>query len=369
MIFADNMTEVQRLPPSVLTARKKAAGPARDGRHRVRAGPLRSLVALLREQGVEQGPLLGACGLAADALDDDEHWLPFDAAARLLRLAAEATGLPDFGLRMAERCDPAVLGVVARNMQLAPTVGAALMVLRRDFHLHDRGAVPYVADLGDGCVALGYALSRHDTEAVAVTYDLAIGIGLKLLQALCGSGFTARQVSFAHRAPKDARPHRRFFGAPLVFDAAHTQIEFDAAWLARPLPGSEAAARAALQHAARGFDADMPRSLGERVRSVAQTLLMSGSLSEPRIAAELGLHSRNLRRKLAAEGMGVQALIDEVRDQLARQLLAETRLPLADIALALQYTDVASFARAFKRRIGVPPGRWRMQRIRPPAAP
>lgn len=338
-------------------------------RHLVRAAPLRSLPALLRQQGIEPAPLLAACGLAAGALDADEHWLSFDAAARLLRLAAEATGCADLGLRLAERSDPAALGVVARNMQLAPTVGAALQVLRRDFHLHDRGAVPYLTDLGDGCVALGYALSRHDTEAVAVTYDLAIGIGLKLLKALCGRGFVARQVSFAHRAPKDARPHRRFFGAPVLFDATHTQIEFDAAWLERALPGSEAAARAALQHAARGFDADVPRSLGERARSVAQTLLMSGSLSEPRIAAELGLHSRSLRRRLAAQGLNAQALIDEVRDQLARQLLAETRLPLADIALALQYTDVASFARAFRRRIGVPPGRWRARRIRPPAIP
>jgi AraC-like DNA-binding protein len=348
--------------------RRNAAGPPRDDRHRVRAGPLRSLSALLREHGFEPASLLAACGLPADALDDDDRWLSFDAAARLLRLAAEATGLPDLGLRIAERCDPAVIGVVARNMQLAPTVGAALQVLRRDFHLHDRGAVPYLADLDDGCVALGYALSQHDTEAAAVTYDLAIGIGLKLLRSLCGSGFVARQVSFAHHAPEDSRPYRRFFGAPVLFDAAHTQIEFDAAWLDRSLPGGDAAARAALQHAARGFDADMPRSLGERARSVAQTLLMCGGLCEPRIAAELGLHSRSLRRQLAAEGSSVQALIDEVRDQLARQLLAQTRLPLADIALALQYTDVASFARAFKRRIGLPPGRWRAQRIGAPAA-
>jgi AraC-like DNA-binding protein len=361
------VTKIQRPSPIALTPQKKAAATPRDDRHRVRAGPLRSLPGLLREQGVEPAPLLAACGLPADALDDDDHWLSFEAAARLLRLAAESTGRPDLGLRMAERCEPAAMGVVARNMQLAPTVGAALQVLRRDFHLHDRGAVPYLADMDDGCVALGYALLQHDTEAVAVTYDLALGIGLTLMRSLCGRGFVARQVSFAHRAPEDARPHRRFFGAPVVFDAAHTQIEFDAAWLQRPLPGSAAAARAVLQHAARGFDADVPRGLGERARSVAQTLLMCGLLSEPRIAAELGLHSRSMRRKLAAEGLGAQALIDEVRDQLARQLLAETRLPLADIALALQYTDVASFARAFKRRIGLPPGGWRAQRVKPPA--
>jgi len=356
--------------------RPARAAPAREPKawkppdaHLVRAAPLRGVAVLLRERGVATGPLLAECGLQADVLDDDEHWLYFDAGMRLLQRAAEYTGQRDFGLLLAERCDPSVLGVVRRNMMLAPTVGAALQVLRRDFHLHDRGAVPYLANLGDGCVALGYALSSHQTEGSAVTYDLALGIALKLLKALCGRGFVARQVSFAHRAPKDLRPHRRFFGAPVVFDAAYTQIEFEAEWLDRPLPGGVTAARAALQHAARPFDAEVPRSVGARTRSVAQALLMTGGLSEPRIASELGLHSRSLRRHLAAEGLGVQPLIDAVRDQLARQLLAETRLSLPDIALALQYTDVASFARAFRRRIGTPPGRWRSLHIKTPAAP
>jgi AraC-like DNA-binding protein len=48
-----------------------------------------------------------------------------------------------------------------------------------------------------------------------------------------------------------------------------------------------------------------------------------------------------------------------VRDQFAQQLLAETRLSLADIAQAAQYAEAASFARAFRRRVGLAPGRWR----------
>jgi len=363
------MTLMKRKSSTAPPARVPTAAASLDNHAQVRAGPLRDLPALLREHGVEPAPLIAACGLPADAFGDDDHWLSFAAATYLLQRAVECTGRADFGLLLAERCDLSSLGAVARSMMLAPSVGAALQVLRRDFHLHDRGAVPYVADLGDGCVALGYALSRHDTEGMAVTYDLAIGIGLKLLRSLCGRGFAARQVSFAHRAPKDVRPHRRFFGAPVTFNAAHTQIEFDASWLQRELPAGVAASRAALQHAARLFDADMPRSLGDRAHSVAQALLMAGGLCEPRIAAELGLHSRNLRRRLAAEGLGVQALIDDVRDQLARQLLAETQLSLVDIALALQYTDVASFARAFRRRIGTPPGHWRSLHIKTPAVP
>jgi AraC-like DNA-binding protein len=335
----------------------------------VRAGPLRAVEALLREHGVEPASVLAEAGLPAEALDDDDRWLGFGVAARMLSIAAERSGLPDFGLRLAERTEPASMGVLVQRVRSAPTVRAALQVLRRDFHLHDRGAVPYLVARGDGRAALGYAPLRHDTAGMAVVYDLAMGIGLKLLRALCGRGFTPLQMSFARAAPRDLQPYRRFFGAPVVFDAVHTQIEFDAAWLARPPADAEAATRGSLQHASRGVDAHAPRTLAERARSVARALLMSDDeLSEARIAVELGLHVRTLRRRLVGEVRdGVRAIIDEVRDEMARQLLAETRLPLADIAQALHYADAASFSRAFSRRIGMPPGRWRAQAVEPPA--
>lgn len=95
------------------------------------------------------------------------------------------------------------------------------------------------------------------------------------------------------------------------------------------------------------------------MRSVAHALLTTSGLSEERIAAEPGLHVRTLRRRLAAEGLQAQALICDVRDQFACQLLADTRLPLADIALAAQCAEVASFSRAFRRCIGLSPRRWR----------
>ena len=319
------------------------------------------LPAVLTALGVATTPLLLACGLAADALDDAARWIDFDQAARMLLAAAQHTGRPDLGLLVAELAEAESLGVVAARMSVAPTVGAALRVLMRDFHLHDRGAVPFVSRPVAGRAALGYALSRHDTPGAAVAYDLAIGIGLKLLRRLCGPSFRALAVSFMHGAPRDQRPYRRFFGVPVAFDAAHTQIEFDAVWLDAPLAGAAEAARGLLQQAARSTDAaGVERSLTQRTRSVAQALLMAGGLSEAHIGAELGMHVRTLRRRLAAEGSGVKAIIADVRFEQARQLLSQTRLPLAEVALALQYADVASFARAFKAWAGVAPGRWRL---------
>jgi AraC-like DNA-binding protein len=325
----------------------------------VRAAPMRGLPALLQELGVPPAPLLRACSLPADAFADPDAWVSYSDVTHLLGRAAQRSGRNDLGLLLAERCDASTLGPLLRPMLLAPTVGAALQVLRRDFHLHDRGAVPYLLGLGRNSVALGYVLQRHDAPGTDVVYDLAMGIGLALLRGLCGPGFVLQQVQLPHAAPPDPRPYRRHFGAPVVFDAAHARLEFAAPWLVQPIAGAQEAVRAHLRRAARADDAGAARSTGQRARSLAHTLLMTGGLSEPRIAAELGLQVRTLRRRLAAEGLQVQALMHDVRDQFAQQLLADTRLPLADIAHATQYAEAASFARAFRRRVGVSPGRWR----------
>lgn len=346
------------MPSPARTRRTPASRPA-EPIWNVRAAPLRSVPALMRELGLSTGALMGRFGLPAGVFEDHDAWVPYSAVTHLLGHIARLTGRDDLGLLIAERTDAHALGPLTQRMMLAPTVGAALRVLRRDFHLHDRGAVPYLSDVGQGRVALGYALQWHDAPGTDVVYDLAIGIGMKLLQALCGSELRAQGVSLPHAAPRDPRPFRRHFGVPVSFDAARAQIVFDARCLARPIAGAREAVRAHLSSAARADDGGAPRSIGERVRSVAHALLMTGGLSEQRIAAELDMHIRTLRRRLAAEGLQAQALICDVRDQFACQLLADTRLPLADIALATQYAEVASFARAFRRRVGLAPGRWR----------
>jgi AraC family transcriptional regulator of arabinose operon len=51
--------------------------------------------------------------------------------------------------------------------------------------------------------------------------------------------------------------------------------------------------------------------------------------------------------------------IQRARLQRASQLLRETTLSISEIAAETGYADVFQFSRLFKRRMGLPPGRWR----------
>jgi hypothetical protein len=68
---------------------------------------------------------------------------------------------------------------------------------------------------------------------------------------------------------------------------------------------------------------------------------------------------RTLNRRLAACGTTFQTLVEEARFGLARQLLEDTDLPLAQIAATLGYADASAFSRAFRRWSGTAPSRWR----------
>lgn len=81
----------------------------------------------------------------------------------------------------------------------------------------------------------------------------------------------------------------------------------------------------------------------------------------PAIAAELELHPRTLRRRLAEEGVDFASLVDEVRGTLAEALLGTTALSLEEIASRLGYSEASAFTRAFKRWKGVAPRQYRQE--------
>jgi AraC-like DNA-binding protein len=345
-------------PPRRRTRPASATAPDQPGE--VRLAPLRSIAGLMREMGHDPAQALAACGLPASALDDPARTAPLHVAAALIQRAAWTTGRKDFGLLIGQRFEIGDLGLLGQLMWRARTVGEALHDLLRFLHLQDRGSVVYVNLLDDGRATLGYSILDPRARGVGLAYDAVIAMAMKILRTVCGPQFKPLEVWLAHAAPDDTAPYRRCFAAPVVFEAARSEIHFSADWLGRPVAGADAALHAAVQHAARSAEAEHLRTMAERVRGVVQALLVGGDVSAARVAHALGLHERTLRRRLAEEGASLQQLIAAARFEVAGQLLRETRLTLRDIATAVGYAEAPVFVRAFRRWAGCTPARWRV---------
>ena len=78
-----------------------------------------------------------------------------------------------------------------------------------------------------------------------------------------------------------------------------------------------------------------------------------------RFARELGMSGRTLVRKLAADGLTFDEIVDQLRSDLAARYLEERNLAIAQIAWLVGYQGVSSFAHAFKRWTGKTPGQIR----------
>ena len=77
------------------------------------------------------------------------------------------------------------------------------------------------------------------------------------------------------------------------------------------------------------------------------------------VAYKLHISESTLRRRLKEESSSYRKICDEVRDVLAKKYLTTTNLTISDIAMLLNYSEAASFRRAFVRWNKVTPNDYR----------
>lgn len=92
---------------------------------------------------------------------------------------------------------------------------------------------------------------------------------------------------------------------------------------------------------------------------MVRELALSGPLSINRVAGHLGISPRSLQRGLALENTTFRQIVDTVRLEIARTLLAATDSPVQTIAAKVGYRTPGSFARAFGRWTGQSPREYR----------
>ena len=77
------------------------------------------------------------------------------------------------------------------------------------------------------------------------------------------------------------------------------------------------------------------------------------------LAAWLNMSARSLHRQLKEEGASLQALKNNVRQNMAMAQLQRTQKPIKQIAQACGFRNEKSFIRAFKTWTGLPPQAFR----------
>jgi AraC-like DNA-binding protein len=296
-----------------------------------------------------------------ETLDDPDVRVPETTAEEAWRLASTLTADAALGVHVAESMPRGALDLVEYAFRSsAALVSGFERLAHYGSVLSDRVAARLEAN--DGRLLLiirdvGRS-SLHPGRA-----EFALAMALKLARDCTGIEIVPLQVSFAHAQPEDWSEHRRFFRGPVRFAAGSNSMVLSAADAARPLRGADAAlsqiVRRRLDKALAESAQPASTSMSARVRRMLTDDLGQTKLTAESVAKTLAMSRRTLTRRLAEEGTSFREVLDEVRADLARALLQDRSLSIADVAFFLQYSEPTAFHRSFRRWTGQTPQQYR----------
>jgi AraC-like DNA-binding protein len=99
--------------------------------------------------------------------------------------------------------------------------------------------------------------------------------------------------------------------------------------------------------------------LSDDLRRVLRTELLKDTCSASEVARLFSMHRRTLNRHLSTEGLAFRRIADQVRFEIACELMTKTDMALGQVAAVLRYSELSAFTRAFRRWSGQTPSAWR----------
>ena len=326
-----------------------------------RVGAFHAVPGLIRSLGGQPEAVLRPLELSEEFLENQDNVLPIATLGELLHRGAQETHCEHFGLLAGSHAGVGQIGAPGKMMLLFPTVGQALDALQRFFHLHNRAAIVILRRNGDRAF-LVFSVLTGSFRGLVELQDGALAAALNIMRRLLGKQWGPSEVHLMRRQPGNPGVYSGFFGAPCVFNATQSGLVFPASTLDLPLcdPGATSRPDSADAHPA---EATTPASAAmdwvELVRRTTLGLLLAGRCSQQSVAAALGISTRTLNRHLEHAGSSYREIADYSRFTASRMLIRETDMPLGNIARLLNYSDLSSFGRAFKRWTGTSPSTWR----------
>lgn len=331
---------------------KKAKGSPRPSISPIPLAPaslFRYVTEALDQSQLDTAAVLQTVGLSDSMLNSDSSELPFSRLLELVETASEVTGIDDLAIRLSKFLQPKGLGALGYVMLNSPTVGEAF-----------KNTARYIRVLGDSIYAgvqtspkgliLDYVVEglpsfpkRQDAEMTAV-------IALNGIRAMLDSNVSPLAVHFEHSRPKNIKPHRAFFGAPIRFGQGINRMFFSHELAARPVKGADPVLLSIVTEHLDRIMAGRPKvdELEAMIEVIVRGSISTGPVSLERVASRLNLIPRTLQRRLSKDGLSFGTIVDRIRNERASALLSESDLQIKEIALLTGFSSPAAFTKAFK---------------------
>lgn len=322
------------------------------------------LVETLAELGRPVDALLDAAGFGKATPEDRDRSLPItDYLAAVETGVALNPDIADLGFRVGAATTPLEHGVLGYALLSCQSLRESLQRYVRYQYL--QGPLLTITLDESGTTAAMIAVPRAGRWRMSVpAYRYIVQEWLvgwnQWCQLISRTGSFFEHVRLGYPAAGAERFYADHLGCTVSFDNAETAALFPARRLDLPLEyADESISALCAVQCERLLDvlSLRPGLVSDIHRQLTNSPAAVPGMDE--MARRLNVGTRTLRRQLKAEGTTYQDVISSFRLAMARRYLAETTLPVSEVAALVGYSDPTNLYRAFRQHLRITPAAYR----------
>ncbi|MGC5255935.1 AraC family transcriptional regulator [Gordonia sp. DT218] len=309
---------------------------------------------LVRDLGADPEPLLLGAGVSPRDVARFDTFIPYLALIQAVESAAAVTRTPDFGRRLAAEWQGIeILGPVGVAARTTGTVADALATFEQYLYAYSPAISVVIRDEGEISVVEFSIVIPHHPPAPQ-TIEMSLGVALRIVRFLLGSRYSPTAVYLPHPAQSPPVEYAKYFSCAPHFGDTRAGIAVRSADLARPILQDAMAHQIVLEYLDTVVDRQRPGTASS-IRELVRQLLPTGGATITVVAEQFRLHPKTLQRRLAVEGVNFNAVVADVRRELAQRYLRDTDMTLSHLARELGYAEQSVLTRSCRRWFGASP--------------
>lgn len=339
---------------------KLAAGPT------VGAGYAKGLVDFAASKGASRERLLERAQIAAGDLEDLDNRIPMTGYVGLFKAGAELTNEPALALQYGEAVrmqEISIVGLICEACETTFDVGTQMNRYGRLVFDQEGGQASDMVRLagGEGGVWIEAVSDFFNGNPPVIEAEFSRLVWNTRTMFAAHPDFKHMQfpmaLHFTHEDPGYRAEYERIFRAPVVFGATRNAMLIDKAFLFLKQPPTNRYVFGVLSARAEALLESLESSKTTRgkVESLLIPILHAGDPSVEKIAEKMGLSRPTLYRKLKAEGVTYEKLLDELRHKMALHYLNGRKVSVNETAYLVGFSAPSAFSRAFRRWTGTSP--------------
>lgn len=317
-----------------------------------------ALVNYLTQAGINESIIKDETGIPICMNKNQDARIPLHQYRALWNLALKTSQDPALGLKLGASKDLSQMGIVGHIAYNSEDLETALKHYIRLFNIVNESVSVSFTRNSSSC-SLNFFHKLPESYCIP-DIERSLVLTLYRTRAWLDKDLPLESAHFCHKAPIYETDYKKVFGCPVYFNQTECKLIFSSQYLAMDSKKSNPYIKQACLNQANELISKLNfQSLSEKVKNYIHHELASCEPTIERISSLLNISKQTLSRKLKQEGTLFQKLLESVRFDKARQLLEQSALSTSEIALALGFSELSAFSRAFKRWSGVSPKNFR----------